>query len=254
MHLHYCKSKLFESILNVDHDSEELVPPFLSSPGNQTTPNAAINPLFVRAILGLISACRSILDAVILMDDSVLRGCPTVTFVKTLHALKVLTMLKRAQSHPDHIGLHVVDEASLNIGSYTGSICEKLDAAAGSMKCRVPSMILGVARKIAAQAIGVESLRLEPHSNHDTRIDHLRPTDNRQQESLLMGSRVSLPTSSEAFPQTFDVNAFETHNPPDMMGLSDFEGMVMPDFGLEFGIFDGFPGWDGHTFGANQML
>ena len=253
MHLHYCKSKLFETILNVDHDSEELVPPFLSGPGHQTTPNTAINPLFVRAILGLISACRSILDAIILMEDSVLRGCPTVTFVKTLHALKVLTMLKRAQNNLDHVVLHVVDEASLNIGSYTGSICEKLDAAAGSMKCRVPSMILSVARKIAAQAIGAESLRLDSH-NRDIRMDPLRPSDNRQQEPMYMSSGALLPTSSESYQPTFDVNAFETHIPPDMMGLSDFEGMIMPDFGLEFGNFEGFAGWNGHSFGVNQML
>ncbi|KAI9711702.1 MAG: hypothetical protein M1820_001846 [Bogoriella megaspora] len=262
-HLDHWEQGLGPSVLNdVDYDLQELLPPFLSTHDQTKMPNAAVSPSYVRAVLGLISACRSILDTVIFLDDHLLRACPTTVFVRTLHAIKVLSLLKRARNHPNHAICCVIDEDSLKMNSYVSSLCEKLEAAAGQNRCRVPSMILGVAQKIATQIVESEKSTSMPRGAQEVEGANAQLLDPGLRDStvyalgassIAMGgspapfNSFSVPTSSSY------ADSFNMETPPDIMNLSDFETMVMPNFGTGYNHYSGFSGSENLPYTDNQI-
>ena len=243
----------------MDQDYEGLVPPFLSNPNQTEASNPAISPSYVRALLGLISACHSILDSVIIVEDRVLRSCPTVTFVKTLHALKVLAILNKALNHPNHVIGRVIDVDSLKIDAYSQSLCRKLEAAASKMKCRVPSMILLVVQKIAAQAQNADNHGSGSSDIHEVERSPMLSAEITREELSFDDAGASPPLGMLREPTmpvdfapsvapSFDTGALDVQTFPDFTVLSDFEEMVMPDLYLGDENYSGFLGWERQTF------
>ena len=251
VHFHYCKAKLFESVLDVDHDPQELVPPFLATSASTKTANAVISQPYARALVGLVTSCHSILETIVSLDAQTLRACITTTFVKTLHALKVLVMLRRVQRYQGHSIHYVISADGLKIDEYVRVTCEKLKAAAGPSKCRIPSMILGVAEKIVAQGNAeahlLESQQTETGNNVDRRT---QPTDIELQPAVtasigsldaVMAGFVEIPDMAVSALQPYYDGLHTSGAIPNTALLSDFEEMVMPDFGLGYETYFGYP-------------
>ena len=169
LHFQYCKARLFESILYRSQHLEELVPTFLSRGSLPQLDNMAVNPSYVRAILGLVTCCHSILQTFISMEDILLRCCPTVTYARSLYALKVLFTLRQALRNPEHAVCRIIDDESLRISTFTGALIDELVAAGGELKCRVPMIILEVVLRITGQS--AEAALVE-HNNQCLRPDY----------------------------------------------------------------------------------
>ncbi|KAI9677978.1 MAG: hypothetical protein M1822_008086 [Bathelium mastoideum] len=258
VHFYYCKAKLFESALDADQALQELVPPFLGKQAKEDASAKAISPSYVKAILGLVSACHAILDTLISMEDRLLRGCPTPTYVRSLYALKVLTMLRRAQSNPSHAICRIVDADSLRAENYISSVCDKLDAAAGQVRRRVPFAILGVAKKIATQLTEEPSKGAVHRDANDMKESHsptgtlgmMEPASEVRRPIRGVPEDSMSPSISTVQPMPlFHANGFGVDALPEMTFLSDFEEMAMPDMvsthdeqdglsGLQFWHFD----------------
>lgn len=126
VHFHHCEARLLESILIADRDWEELVPPYVSRSRQMEPRRPAVNPLSIQAVLGLVSAFQSIIDAVSQLDKNLLRCFPAFTFAKTLYALKALSVLTRAVSHTDGAFSYVVDKQSFKANRTANALCAQL--------------------------------------------------------------------------------------------------------------------------------
>ena len=249
VHYHYNKAKLFEVMLHVEQESEELIPPFLPTHDPVKVSDSFIEPFYMDAVIGLISSCHAVLETVISMDENLLRGCPTVTFVKTLYAIKVLSMLQKARDQPEHAIRYVVDQDRLNLNGYIHSLCGKLKAAAQPMKSRVPSMILHVAEKIAAHITETRTNQSEirdaslVQGDNSTLCDHTFEITGPLSGQNGAGETTTDPVSTTLPTQSFNANGFLHHMPSDTAALSDFEDMIMPDFFLQFDNYSNSLGW-----------
>ena len=268
VHYQYCKARLFESILYRSQRLEELVPPFLSCGGPPELDNGVVSPSYVRAVIALVACCHSILQTVISTEDVLLRSCPTITFARSLYALKVLSTLRQALCNPEQSICRIIDDESLRFGTFTGALIDKLKAASGKLKCRVPMMILQVALKIAGQSPDVP---LAEHANHSSEAGYgddpsrfisnamrasrtLQSTENRSNASSLHGPEQ--PSFVDSSNSTQELSKLPSSTPPstpavltgslDMQGysdialLSDFDAMFMPELSLGLhNMYDG---------------
>ena len=146
MHYHFCKAKLHELAIYDPRVINELVPPFNHQTESPTARSSqtAVHPLEARATFGILDSCHGILNAMLGVDDSILRGCPSATFAECLYAIKLLNIVHQALQNPQHILRHVVDEKYLQYPYFVGALTQKLKDASGPMFAAVPHKILSV--------------------------------------------------------------------------------------------------------------
>jgi hypothetical protein len=149
--LQYNLAKLYEVVFFDLQSIEELEPPYLT-PGSLSGSDRSkttVSPSDIRAVLSLVDACQGLLRAITHTEVSELKCCPTITFVRSLYAIKVLSILFRALKQAPNPISQIVDEETIRLPHYVGSLIGSLEAAGADGQCRIPLMIAKVAEKIA---------------------------------------------------------------------------------------------------------
>ena len=147
VHFQYCKAKLFEIPMHLNHDFEGIVPPFLSMP--QRLPRMKqrtdlLSSAYVRAVGTFVTACHATMDAFLVIAPDVLQRCPTVTYMRALYAIKALLALHDALELPMHDLLGSLESRSFRIEEYIPLMETHLLAAASHQNCKIPSKILQI--------------------------------------------------------------------------------------------------------------
>ena len=148
----YDKAKLHELVILAFQDIEEFVPPYLPPPSSTSAiPNkSTVNPPYIRAVLSLVESCQQLVSVVAGATSGELRSCPTITFVRCLYTIKILTLLARALLDPESPVSKVIDNDTLRLNHYSCILIRSLEAAAGEQRCKVPGMIAKVVQRISS--------------------------------------------------------------------------------------------------------
>ena len=253
VHFYYCKAKLCESVLDADQADQGLVPPFIPDAERKPTPDVVINSSYIKAVQEMVSACHCILITATSLPDHILRGCPTATIAKSVYALKALSTIKRAQGQPNHPVSRIVDggTSATKMSTILNSFIGKLDAAAGTMRCRVPSMILGVVYRIGAHLTEIHNSPVTAYSTTGIESAQLEPTEPSGLQQSTYEAANSLHATTGGYSFSFDsspstgpvleADGFDMDTSFDMFALSDFEHIVMPEFSLQYSGYPDFP-------------
>lgn len=66
-----------------------------------------MNPAYIRIVMSLIQSSHNVLDALLQMENSTYRKCPTVTTIRALYAIQGLWALgKSINRQPAHLFFH----------------------------------------------------------------------------------------------------------------------------------------------------
>lgn len=143
----FCRAKLHELALYVDHDVENLSLPSLfqkrptNYAGSTTVP---INATYVRALLSFVADCHLILDATLETPIEKLRCCPILTFFRIAYAFRALAMLRSRASDSRNSISNIVDDESLRWEYYVEATGTHMEAVCDDGTYLVPAMILRI--------------------------------------------------------------------------------------------------------------
>ena len=146
VHFWYAKTKLHESALHVESSPEELIPPYLPAGLSTSTGGAQLSPSYVRDARGFIEGCQGTLETILSVSAPRLRRYPTVVFARGAHAIKGLQMIESLLQKPESKLGCAIDKADIQYAKYWDALQQHLQAVSGENKCKVPVMVLSLAR------------------------------------------------------------------------------------------------------------
>ncbi len=120
--------------------------------------NARINPAYIRVIMSLIQSSHSVLDALLQIETSTYRRCPTVTTIRALYAIQDIWTLWRSVHGQQSCLSDFIAEEVLSLRFYAQQVKDFLEVATGPEGYQVPKMALTALSKITNHVLPPERI------------------------------------------------------------------------------------------------
>jgi hypothetical protein len=110
--------------------------------------NARINPAYIRVVMSLIQSSHSVLDALLQIETSTYRKCPTVTTIRALYAIREIWTVWRSVHFQQTYLSDFITEEVLSLRFYAQQVKDFFEVTTGPEGYQIPKMALNALSNI----------------------------------------------------------------------------------------------------------